>query len=453
MGRLVCFLRGVSLLALRAANGGLRKIHGNESCRGAPRASERDDDLWHWGPNLATNAVVFASRDRPKRALQKKMRRDSRSCVHFAHWITRDHVTTEIAADILVSMTSLPTWACSLIVLLSTASCAGADGSEGANVEGNLGQDACASDKCVDSFPFQETVDRASFPRNTIQRYGCGDARARTHAARERVYEVDLESDGLFAAQVPAGFDVYIGSSRDFSSCLRGSAGQTAVWLSAGHYVVSVDSRSGSAVPRGVVKLAHTTARTLSAAGMDEGVAKRGLQAFSVAAGKGETKKLLYAMADFAVPSDKKRQWVVDLSTSQIKWNLYVAHGERTSSPTDKRVAQFFANVGESRKTSLGMMRSAETYSGDFGYSYRLEGLEPGYNDKVRSRSVVVHPWFGSSPRAVELNRATAPTWGCPAVDQDLPREYFDTLANGVLHWYSAQDGDWSEHTRYALPE
>lgn len=327
--------------------------------------------------------------------------------------------------------------------------CAGSAEEEGASQNESALNRAATPDVVLRDFPFSEALSAGSYTQRALSAYTCGDRRA--HVAPERVYQIEVAEDGLLAVEAPSGVDVYVARTTNFSDCVRGGAAQAAVWLPRGRYYVSLDSRTQAPRGSGEVKLGLTTPSALVSEGMSLDVARRGLQAFSVAYAKGETKKLTYAMVDYGKPSNEKREWVVDLRTSEVLWNLYVAHGEKTSAPGDKNRAAFFSNISESHQSSLGMMRSGPTYQGDFGYSYRLDGLEPGYNDKVRARATVVHPWFGSTERAVQMNGFAAPTWGCPAVDQNLPRAFFDRMANGVLHWYSFDDGDWSVRTKYRM--
>ena len=42
-------------------------------------------------------------------------------------------------------------------------------------------------------------------------------------------------------------------------------------------------------------------------------------------------------------------------------------------------------------ESHLHLMRTAERYTGSYGTSLRLDGLEPGFNDAVRSRAIVIH--------------------------------------------------------------
>lgn len=283
----------------------------------------------------------------------------------------------------------------------------------------------CLAQTCLEGFPFSETT----------QAVGA-----------LRTYGFDVTKEGLFGVEASEGFDVKVARLADFSDCIRCGSRRAAVWLSKGRYYVAIRGAASSQAAL-EVKLSLTS----NVATMSDAVAKAGLQAFSVAFAKGDTEKLIYAMTDYSLPSSERRQWIVDLRTSEVLWNLYVAHGEKTSKGTDPNISEAFSNVNGSHQSSLGMMRSAETYTGDYGYSYRLDGLEAGYNDLVRPRDIVVHPWFGSTPAYVAKNRMAAPTWGCPAVDQGLPKDFFDTMSNGVLHWYSFPDGDWSQGSTYRM--
>ena len=56
-----------------------------------------------------------------------------------------------------------------------------------------------------------------------------------------------------------------------------------------------------------------------------------------------------------------------------------VAHGRGSGdNPTTR-----FSNLPGSHQSSLGLFRTSETYVGHNGYSLRLEGLEPGFNDRA----------------------------------------------------------------------
>ena len=94
-------------------------------------------------------------------------------------------------------------------------------------------------------------------------------------------------------------------------------------------------------------------------------------------------------------------------------------------------------------------MRAGETYVGSFGYSMRIDGLEPGYNDLVRSRAIVMHPWEGSRPEYVDAYGMTAPTWGCPGIDDRESQYVIDLLADGGLMVFWHPDNDWAVNSTF----
>ena len=44
-----------------------------------------------------------------------------------------------------------------------------------------------------------------------------------------------------------------------------------------------------------------------------------------------------------------------------------------------------------SKQSSLGFYVTKNTYRGEHGLSLRVEGLEPGFNDKAYRRAIVIH--------------------------------------------------------------
>ncbi len=301
-------------------------------------------------------------------------------------------------------------------------------------------------------------VSTTSAASRTFDAYAC--APTTDESGPEVVYRVDLPAAGFLALDLPrsdmgAGVDVdvHLLTSRDASACLDRGNWRAGGYLPAGRYWVIADSwvagdgseRSGDYA----ITMGFTSADDLSREGMDRSVADTALRAFGVAWQGGDTERFEYAVTDFSVPSDREREWVVDLSSGAVLFNLFVAHGDASSDPSDSRIARTFSNVSGSHQSSLGMMRAGETYVGSYGYSVRLDGLEPGYNDAVRGRAIVVHPWEGSRDTYVSTFGQTAPTWGCPAIDDRISRGVIDTLSGGALLFFYYPDGDWSRHSGY----
>jgi hypothetical protein len=139
----------------------------------------------------------------------------------------------------------------------------------------------------------------------------------------------------------------------------------------------------------------------------------------------------------------------VDLSSGALLWNLHVAHGRGSILGAEEGVARVFSNVPESHQSSLGVMVSAEPYVGDYGISFQIDGLEEGFNDLVRRRDIVMHPWEGSRPAYVARTGVTQPTWGCPAIDPDEAAAYVERLSGGVLMIFWHPEGAWHQESTW----
>ena len=57
-----------------------------------------------------------------------------------------------------------------------------------------------------------------------------------------------------------------------------------------------------------------------------------------------------------------------------------MAHGKGSGD----NMATRFSNREGSFESSLGLFTAGETYNGENGYSLRMDGLEPGINDRAR---------------------------------------------------------------------
>src|SRR5207248_2092789 len=132
---------------------------------------------------------------------------------------------------------------------------------------------------------------------------------------------------------------------------------------------------------------------------------------------------------DYSKPSTQKRMWVYDLRTHALLFDELVSHG-RGSGKTN---ATSFSNDESSNKTSLGLFRTAETYVGHNGYSLRLDGLEPGVNDRARARAIVVHGAPYVNAATAKANGHPGRSLGCPAVRPEIARSLIDTIKGGGL--------------------
>ena len=134
--------------------------------------------------------------------------------------------------------------------------------------------------------------------------------------------------------------------------------------------------------------------------------------------------KGLLTIIDFSRPSTDKRFITIDLPNRKVKFHTYVAHGRNTG----QNMAEKFSNTPHSNQSSLGFFVTAETYVGSKGYSLRIDGKEKHFNDKVRSRAVVIHAADYVSESWINRYGRLGRSQGCPALPPAISREVIDTI-------------------------
>lgn len=100
----------------------------------------------------------------------------------------------------------------------------------------------------------------------------------------------------------------------------------------------------------------------------------------------------LIGIADFALPSSKPRLHFANLEAGTVR-SFLLAHG-RGSDPAHSGWLQTFSNIPGSEATSRGAFLTCEWYTGKYGTSIRLKGLDLD-NSNALQRAIVVHPaWY-----------------------------------------------------------
>lgn len=146
------------------------------------------------------------------------------------------------------------------------------------------------------------------------------------------------------------------------------------------------------------------------------------------AAGKLSTDKEIITIADYSLSSNVKRLWIIDLRTSKVLMNTYVAHGQGTG----EEFATAFSNTENSHQSSIGFYATGETYKGEHGLSLYLHGMDNQYNSAAYSRSVVLHGASYVSESFIRENKRLGRSWGCPAVQEDLAPEIINMIKEGT---------------------
>ena len=130
----------------------------------------------------------------------------------------------------------------------------------------------------------------------------------------------------------------------------------------------------------------------------------------------------LVAVADFALPSSQPRFHFANLEAGTVR-SFYVAHG-RGSDPEHDGWLNDFSNVSGSEATSRGGYLTCEWYSGKYGTSIRLVGLDPD-NSAALDRAIVVHPARYCDPSMVARWGRIGRSEGCFAM---APGEFNEAL-------------------------
>lgn len=145
------------------------------------------------------------------------------------------------------------------------------------------------------------------------------------------------------------------------------------------------------------------------------------------------------AVIDYSRASTQKRLWVFEVKPARLLYSEHVAHGRGSG----ENLPQHFSNVDGSHQSSLGLFRTAETYQGGNGYSLRMDGLEPGVNDKARARQIVMHGAPYVNPEQALRQGRLGRSFGCPAVRSAVAKDMIDTLKGGQLLFAYYPDQAW----------
>ena len=147
-------------------------------------------------------------------------------------------------------------------------------------------------------------------------------------------------------------------------------------------------------------------------------------------------KTSLLTICDYSQPSTAKRLYVINLEESKMLFNTYVSHGKNSGSD----YATSFSNRPETHKSSLGFMVTGETYSGRKGYSMHFDGMEPGINDKVRSRDIVMHGSNYVNDKRADEGESMGRSFGCPAISYSIHKKIIDCIKDGSCFFIYADD-------------
>jgi hypothetical protein len=144
----------------------------------------------------------------------------------------------------------------------------------------------------------------------------------------------------------------------------------------------------------------------------------------------------IITVVDLAKPSCEKRMWIIDLINKELLLNTWVAHGNGSGD----NIADRFSNENESHASSLGFYVTDNVYQGKHGRSLRLDGMDEGFNDNARVRSIVIHAASYVSKNAINAMGRLGRSEGCPAVSPKVAGKVINTIKGKNVLFINGND-------------
>ena len=185
--------------------------------------------------------------------------------------------------------------------------------------------------------------------------------------------------------------------------------------------------------------------------GLRAGVLGKALDAFELAFTQGLADSTTVTVIDYELHSEQKRLWVINLETRELLFHEYTTHGQGSDRNHDG-VMDSASNTPNSNQSNVGLLRTAETYTGRHGESLRLDGLEPGFNDNARRRAIVMHSAQYADDQYVRRRGKAGRSHGCPALDPDVAGDVIQTVKDGTLVFAYYPDPAWLERSQFLNP-
>ncbi|MDO7932438.1 murein L,D-transpeptidase catalytic domain family protein [Xanthomonas euvesicatoria pv. eucalypti] len=222
-------------------------------------------------------------------------------------------------------------------------------------------------------------------------------------------------------------------------------AGFLCGWAAAGA-ASAADALAGSPVaPLGAPRVGLVEALARQAPSLDRQVLALATEALQCARQRQQVgAERVLSVIDYSRPSTERRLWVFDLDKQRLLFREWVAHGRNTG----ENLAAKFSNDDGSFQSSLGAFTAQESYTGHNGYSLRLKGLEPGFNDHARDRAIVIHGAPYVSEAIIRSQGRLGRSLGCPAVRPAVAKQLIDTLRDGAFVFAYYPDRTWLRQSR-----
>jgi hypothetical protein len=146
-----------------------------------------------------------------------------------------------------------------------------------------------------------------------------------------------------------------------------------------------------------------------------------------------------FILVDMSLSSGQKRMYLWDANGDKPLKSGLIAHGHCKKNV----LAVEFSNVPDSNCSSQGRYAISDKYTGQFGESYKLLGLDPT-NSNAFDRFIVLHSHSCVSDS--EQSFPICPSEGCPTLSPamlDELKPLIDSTEKPILLWIFKSDDGW----------
>ena len=138
----------------------------------------------------------------------------------------------------------------------------------------------------------------------------------------------------------------------------------------------------------------------------------------------------IVGIADFGLHSSQRRFHFVDLEKERVA-SYHVSHGTGSDSEHDGWLKRY-SNIEGSEATSRGAYTTRSWYTGRYGTSLRMDGLDPT-NSNALPRAIVMHQAAYATPEHVERWGRLGRSNGCLAMGPEQFDRALIDLSGGRL--------------------
>jgi len=151
----------------------------------------------------------------------------------------------------------------------------------------------------------------------------------------------------------------------------------------------------------------------------------------------------LLTIIDFSQSSLDERFFVVNLKNNTILYKSLVSHGRNSGDLYASR----FSNKIQSHQSALGFYITGDPYLGGQGYSLQLDGMDTGYNDHSKIRSIVIHGAYYATQDYAERYGRLGRSFGCAALPPFLSTPIINTIKGGSVVFSYFPDQTYLSHS------